>query len=416
MVHVCPGRSSVRSARTSQVFGMAGALFGLLTLGCTSRTVTRAEERCMLVPAPSMGPAGGTALKAEVVADGLEIPWSLAFLPDGDILFTERPGRVRMIKDGALTPPVLSLPAIHQGEGGLLGIAMDPKFEQNRFFYLYATMRGPEGAQNEVQRFRLSEDGSSARLDRVLLSGIPAAQYHDGGRLRFGPDGMLYVGTGDAGRPESAHDLGSLSGKILRMTRDGGIPEDNPFRGRLVFVRGVRNPAAFTFAPDGALIVADHGPSGEMGRTGHDEISRARAGNDLGWPSRYGCEGGLGVVTPMIVFERATPPGGVEFYTGDELGDWKGSLLVATLGSRHLHRVELDRTGARVATHEVYFAGDPPSGLGRLRDVVTGPEGAVYVTTSNCDGRGTCPRDGDKIVRITHWSPEATRERMDSDD
>jgi glucose/arabinose dehydrogenase len=373
--------------------------------GCTTGGTPRIDDRCTQVPAPSFGQAGTASLKAETIADGLEVPWALAFLPNGDILFTERPGRVRMVKGGALTPPLLSVPVTHDGEGGLLGITLDPGFSQNRLFYLYSTVEGASGRENQISRYRLSDDGSSASFDRVVLAGIPASTFHDGGRIRFGPDGMLYAGTGDAQKPDSARDSTRLSGKLLRMTRDGDAPRDNPRPNSLVYLRGIRNLQAFTFAPDGSILVADHGPSGEMGRTGHDEITRAIAGDDLGWPTYYGCEVALGVIAPLLVFERAMPPGGAELYTGDAMGDWKGSLIVATLGSRHLHRVAFDAQTGRVAYHEVYFEGDPPNGLGRLRDVVTGPDGALYVTTSNCDGRGTCPRDGDKILRITRWTP-----------
>jgi len=402
-----------RSFSLAAIFQEIGPFLAILSAGCAGHAAPRVDERCISVPASSAPTEGGTALKAEVVADGLEVPWNLAFLPSGDVLFTERAGRVRMIKDGALTPPILSMAVAESGEGGLLGIAVDPLFEQNRYFYIYVTLSKNGGTYNEIERYALSDDGSSARLDKVLLTGIPAARYHDGGRLKFGLDGMLYVGVGDGGVPENAHELGSWSGKILRMTRDGAVPPDNPFRGSLVYVRGVRNPEAFVFAPGGGLFIADHGPSGELGRTGHDEISRARGGDDLGWPAYYGCEVALGVTAPMLVFERATPPGGAELITGDSFGDWRGSLVVATLGSKHLHRVVLNSSGTRVALHEVYFQGDPPSGLGRLRDVVMGPDGALYVTTSNCDRRGNCPRDGDKILKITRWSPEPSRARID---
>jgi len=391
-------------------FGCAGALVGLflgaLSDGCTTNAAPRVDPRCTLVAAPSFGPPGGAALKAEVVADGLEVPWAVAFLPNGDMLLTERPGRVRMVEKGALTPPILTLPVVHEGEGGLLGLAVDPDFSRNRFFYLYRTVRGAEGLENRIERYRLTDDSTGATLERVLVSGIPAATFHDGGRIRFGPDGMLYAGTGDAQKPELARDWTSLAGKVLRMTRNGEVPPDNPRDDSVIFLVGVRNVQAFAFAKDGDLIVADHGPSGEMGRRGHDEITRARRGEDLGWPTFWGCEVSLGVVAPSLVFERAMPPGGAVLYEGEAIREWDGSLIVATLGSEHLHRVAFDPADPRrVEYHEVYFLGDGPTGLGRLRDVVTGPDGALYVTTSNCDGRGDCPQGGDKIYRITRWSP-----------
>ncbi|HET8541778.1 MAG TPA: PQQ-dependent sugar dehydrogenase [Anaeromyxobacter sp.] len=150
---------------------------------------------------------------------------------------------------------------------------------------------------------------------------------------------------------------------------------------------------------DGSLVVADHGPSGELGRRGHDEVTVARAGANLGWPDIYGCEARAGMASPVLAFREATPPGGGAVYRGDAIPAWKGSFLVGTLRSRHLHRVALAADGS-LASHEVYLEGDPPAGLGRVREVVQGPDGALWVTTSNCDGRGTCPSEKDAIVRI----------------
>lgn len=385
--------------------GLSALLFVLGT-GCTTSSSPRPDNKCQLVNTPEFGPQGHSSLKAEVVVAGLEVPWAIGFLPNGDMLLTERPGQIRMVKDGALTPPLAVLPVIEEGESGLLGLAIDPAFEQNRFFYVYATVYGVSGSEHRIERWRLALDGASAARDKIVLGGIPASRYHVGGRLHFGPDGMLYASTGDAEQPELAHDPSSLAGKILRLTRDGEVPPDNPRPGSFVYMLGVRNAQGFAWPGDGSLFVADHGPSGELGRTGHDEISRAKAGSDLGWPGAVGCET-LGRSTgPSLVWERAAPPGGAAIYTGDEMNEWKGSLLVAMLGAKHLHRVVFDRRDPRkVERHEVYFEGDAPTGLGRLREVVMGPDGALYVTTSNCDGRGVCPQERDRIYRIRRWAP-----------
>jgi glucose/arabinose dehydrogenase len=166
-----------------------------------------------------------------------------------------------------------------------------------------------------------------------------------------------------------------------------------------VFLRGVRNHEAFDWLDDGALALADHGPSGELGRSGGDEIDVARAGADLGWPDAWRCDALAGITSPVLAFVDAAPPGGGSVYRGDALPAWKGSFLVGILGARHLHRVVFGPAG-RVALHEVYLAGEPPEGLGRLREVVQAPDGSLWVTTSNCDGRGTCPAEKDVIVRI----------------
>ncbi|HSD67880.1 MAG TPA: PQQ-dependent sugar dehydrogenase [Vicinamibacteria bacterium] len=378
------------------VFTPAVAALAALPL-CAACTATSPD--CTLLES-GFGPRGEAGIRVERVASGLVVPWGLAFLPGGDVLVTERPGRVRLLRGSTLEPePVVTLPVGERGEGGLLGIAPDPRFQENRRLYLYYTGEVGGRTVNRLVRYVLAADGRSAREDRVLLDGIAAERYHDGGRVRFGPDGMLHVGTGDAGRPERSQDPASPNGKILRLTTDGAPAPGNPFPGSPVFVLGVRNVEAFDWLDEGTLIVADHGPSGELGRTGHDEVSVARPGANLGWPDIYGCEARAGMVSPLLTSREAMPPGGGSVYRGDAIPAWKGSFLVGTLGSRHLHRYELSKEG-RLARHEVYLEGDPPAGLGRVRDVEQGPDGALWVTTSNCDGRGTCPEEKDVLVRI----------------
>lgn len=357
---------------------------------------------CLLVE-EGYGPPGSVEVRVEIVARGLEVPWALAFLPNGDILVTERPGRVRLVRDGQLAEqPVAQIEVAAAGEGGLLGLALHPNFAATRSFYVYYTADAPNGAVNRVERWVLSQDGRSAMADRVILEGIPAAAVHDGGRLRFGPDGMLYIGTGDAREASLAQDVGSLAGKILRVTPEGTVPDGNPWQGNPAFVAGVRNSQGFDWRDDGSLVIVDHGPSGEQGRRGHDEISVASAGANLGWPLVVGCEARAGLVAPAITWTEAVPPAGAAFYTGDAIPQWRGDLIVGTLGSRHLHRVSFAaEDAARVDLHDVYLLGDEPEGFGRLRSVDMGRDGALYVTTSNCDGRGSCPEDGDKILRLT---------------
>lgn len=352
-----------------------------------------AAAECVLVE-DGFGPAGTIGIEVEVVASGLEVPWGIAFLPDGGMLVTERSGTIQMIRDGeVLYEPVASVEASASGEGGLLGIAAHPDFSTNRHFFVYYTTS--DG--NRVERWRLSEDGSSATADRVILEGIPSARFHNGGRLRFGPDGMLYIGTGDAGDPSTSQDRNSLAGKLLRVTADGDVPGDNPFPGSPVYVTGIRNTQGFDWPNDRTVWLTDHGPSGERGRQGHDEVNVAEAGSNLGWPDIYGCESAEEMSEPVLTWQSAVPPGGAAIYRGDGISEWQGDLIVGTLGSRHLHHVDIE--GGAVGHHAVYLEGDEPDGHGRLREVVMGPDG-LYVTTSNCDGRGTCPSDGDKILRI----------------
>lgn len=346
------------------------------------------------------GPAGATAIRVERIAEGLEVPWGLAFLPGGDALVTERPGRIRLLRGGALVPePVVTLAVAEAGEGGLLGIAADPGFATNRRFYVYVTARKDGRDVNRVLRFVLGADGRTARQEKVLVDDVAAARFHDGGRLRFGPDGRLYVGTGDAGEPRRSRDPRSPNGKLLRIGTDGEVPADNPDPASPVFLRGLRNLEAFDWLDDRTLVLADHGPSGELGRSGGDEVTVARAGADLGWPDAWRCDALAGVASPSLAFVEATPPGGGSVYRGDAVPGWRGSFLFGTLGSRALQRVALGPDG-RVALHEVYLAGDPPAGLGRVREVVQAPDGSLWLTTSNCDGRGRCPPEKDVIVRV----------------
>jgi len=375
----------------------------VLAAALAAATGAMAAEKCELVKS-GYGPEGKTPVKLETVVAGLEVPWGIAFLPRGDALVTERPGRLRLVPaltkrkagDAAKLPLVATVAVDADEEGGLLGIALHPQFERNRFFYLYMTVREDGRKSNRVERWRLAEDLGSARFDRRIVEGIPSAAYHDGGRIRFGPDGMLYVGTGDGRDPDRSQDRRTPGGKVLRLTPDGEIPEDNPTPGNPLYVLGVRNTQGFDWS-GGRFYVTDHGPSGELMRRGHDEVNLASPGANLGWPTIYGCQTHEGMVTPSLSWQNAVPPGGASFYTGTAIPDWNGSLLIGTLRSTHVHRVKFSAADpAVVEVHEVYFQGQ----AGRLRDVVMGPDGAVYLTTSNCDGRGDCPRDGDKILRI----------------
>ncbi len=369
-----------------------------LVVACSKTPSGPQDPTCLRVES-GYGPAGTVKIKVETVVSGLEVPWSLAFLPGGEILVTERAGRIRIVKGGQLGPPIAQVPVARSGEGGLLGAALHPEFPKTRFVYLYFTTDKDGRAANRVERWKLSEDLASATRERLILDGIPAANYHDGGRLRFGPDGKLYVGTGDARDPKLSRDNKTMAGKILRLELDGGIPSDNPFGNSPVFVSGIRNTQGFDWLDAKTLVVTDHGPSGELGRKGNDEVSIARAGDDLGWPTIWGCEQGSGMVSPRVSFRDAAPPGGAAIYRGSAIPEWKGSLLVATLRSEHLQRIVLSPDGKRAVSQERYLFGD--QGFGRLRDVVMGPDGHLYVTTSNCDGRGDCPASRDRILRIS---------------
>lgn len=339
---------------------------------------------CLLERSDTWGPDGRVPLRAETVASGFEVPWSFAFLPGGDVLVSERPGRVRLLREGKLlAAPVLRIDTAETAEGGVLGIAVNPKDASQLF--LYATVPGP---RNELQRWKLSADHTRATLDKVLLDDIAAARVHDGGRIRFGPDGMLYVGTGDARRPPRSQDPRSHNGKILRVSPEGEAS---------VFISGVRNSEGFDWLDETIMVIVDHGPSGEMGRYAHDEVNVARAGDNLGWPDIYGCQEKPGMLAPLLSWSaHAVPPGGVAVYRGNAIAEFHGDILLASLGAEHLHRVVLNRDRSAVKLHEVYFR----QKFGRLREIAMTPAGELWMTTSNCDGRGECPPEKDRILRI----------------
>ena len=328
-----------------------------------------------------------------IYAHGLEIPWAIAFAPDGRAFVTERPGRVRVIRDGRLDPnPVAVLPVAHVGEGGLLGLALDPEFPRRPFVYVYYTYQ-EMGLRNRVERLR-EENGQLIR-DRVILDGIPGAFVHDGGRIAFGPDGMLYIGTGDAQQADLAQNPRSLAGKILRITPDGEIPRDNPISGSPVYSLGHRNVQGLTWHPQTKRLYAtEHGPSGERGCC-QDEVDIIRPGGNYGWPEVTGDGHARDprYVVPLVHSGGETwAPSGAVFISN---GPWRGRFLFATLRGRHLRMLVLSEDGGGVVRQERIV-----EGFGRLRDVVEGPDGALYVLTNNRDGRGSPAPDDDRILRI----------------
>ena len=394
--------SRLRWAALAALLGAVPMFFAACGDDASPPATTELARRCQLVPS-GWGPSGTTPVDVEIVARGLAIPWGVQWLPDGDMIVTQRGGDILRVRSDGSRSVLARIPNTDGlVEGGLLGIALHPRFEENRWFYVYYTQNRGAAFVNLVERWILSADGASARADRIVVDAIPALLFHNGGRLRFGPDGHLYIGTGDAGVPELSQDPGSLAGKILRMTDEGEIPADNPIPGSAAYVLGVRNTQGFDWRADGRLVMTDHGPSGlpvENGRTGHDEINVVEPGDNLGWPVDYACEDSPGFVPPSMTWRQPLPPGGTAIYTGSEIPEWRGDVFIGALGTEgqgHLHRVRLSEDG-NVERSETYFLGD--ARFGRLRDVVMGPDGGLYFTTSRCDGRGVCG-DGDLIVRV----------------
>lgn len=334
-------------------------------------------------------------LKVETVAENLEVPWAIAFSPDGRIFFTERVGKLRVIEDGMLRADPVIMLNVGKVEGGLLGIALDPEFEKNHYLYLYYTYSEFLSTYNRVSRFTEKDNTLSAEL--VLVDKIPGAAIHDGGRLRFGPDGKLYITTGDAANASLAQDLNSLAGKVLRINSDGTIPDDNPFADSAVYSYGHRNPQGLDWDPKtGKLVVAEHGPSGERGFA-HDEINIVEPSKNYGWPYIVGEETDPKYVSPLFqTGDVAWAPSGASFYSSDKIPSLNDKFLVANLRGTHLHVFELDTTQKKVVSDQAIFSGE----FGRLRDVSVGKDGYLYLLTSNRDGRGSPAPNDDRILRL----------------
>lgn len=343
----------------------------------------------------------GDGVRVEVWVEGLDIPWSLLFLPDGRALVSERKGVIRLIKNGRVqNRPYAVLDVAHVGEGGLMGLAAGPEFRSKPFIYAMHTYNKDGKLYNRV--IRLKDEGDTGRFEKVIIDLIPGGNVHDGGRIAFGPDRMLYITTGETFRSELAQDLSSLGGKILRVDREGGIPSDNPFAGSPVYSYGHRNPQGIGWQPGtGRLFESEHGPSGEFGHFANDEINVIVKGGNYGWPSVIGAPGLTQYIDPIIDWKHTTPPSGMTFYNGDRLKHMKGDLFVATLKSKALIRIRLEKDSAKVTRIERWFASNYSEGkYGRLRDVVEGPDGALYFLSNNRDGRGTPKPGDDKIYRI----------------
>jgi aldose sugar dehydrogenase len=334
-------------------------------------------------PVPTSAPASASAAQAvETIAENLSIPWAIAFLPNGDMLVTERPGTLlRLAAGGSQRYPIAGVR--HRGEGGLLGVVAHPRFTQNGWIYLYLTSDADGPVRNRVDRYRLTNDELTERT--VILDDIPAATNHDGGALAFGPDGMLYVTTGDAGTTANARDTSSLAGKILRVRDDGSIPGDNPF-GNAVYSSGHRNVQGIAWDASGNLWATEHGRSGAL--SGYDELNRIERGADYGWPTIQGSETAQNLRAPALHSGPTTT------WAPASAAYLDGKILFGGLKGQSLYAADIANPASPVLT--AHFAGE----YGRIRAVTVGPDGFLYVTTSNTDGRGSPAADDDRILRV----------------
>jgi glucose/arabinose dehydrogenase len=338
--------------------------------------------------------ADPAATVVETVAEGLEFPWSLAFLPDGAMLVTEKAGRLRLIRNGQLVPePISGVPAVfHEGQGGLLEVALHPRFAENNQIYL--TYAAGTTAANRTTLARATLNGTALTNLQVLFEASPAKEggAHFGGRLQFLPDDTLLLTLGDGfAYRERAQDLSADLGKIVRLTLDGAVPPDNPFVNRPgargeIYSYGHRNVQGIARDPvSGRIYAHEHGPRGG------DEVNLLQAGHNYGWPViTYGVDysgaqispftAREGMDQPLVYWVPSIAPAGMIFYTGDLFPAWKGDLLVSALVGQQVRRVDLDANGA-LQGQEILLSDRET----RFRDIRQGPDGAIYLLEDSPD-------------------------------
>jgi glucose/arabinose dehydrogenase len=353
----------------------ASALLCTVTVLILARCTNSATSPPGSSPAVSRTSPIGTP---QVVADHLDTPWGVTFLPDGDALVGERnSGRILRVDPSGTTTVVTTIRVSADGESGLLGLARSPDFAHDHLVFAYYT----SGTDNRLVRFTLT--GTRAGALDPILTGVPRGAIHDGGRIAFGPEGMLYIGTGETGDSALAQQRDSLAGKILRIRPDGSVPPDNPFPGSPVWTLGHRNVQGLAWDVAGRMFSTEFGPDRA------DEINRIRPGKNYGWPEVVGTGGAdSGFVDPLVTF-----PTGQNSASGLAITD--GALWTAALRGERLWRIP-ERADGSLGTPQPLLVGR----YGRLRTVVLAPNGDLWVTTSNRDGRGDPSKSDDRILRI----------------
>lgn len=340
-----------------------------------------------------------SAYRIEIFVKDLEVPWSIVFSSGSRILVNERPGRLRIIENGKLiSEPLKTFDEVSSGsEEGLMGLALDPDYNTNNLIFLSYAYKKDGSLKVKVVKYK--DNGNSLVDEQIIFDNIPAAQYHAGCRLRFGPDKKLYITTGDAGDRKFAQDLNKLHGKILRINPDGSIPQDNPFSNSPVWSYGHRNPQGIDWLPGTEIMwETEHGPSGFDGPGGGDEVNFIVKGQNYGWPEVSHTNSIEGMVSPILVFTPAEAPASGMFYRSGKIAEFKDCFLFGCLKGEGIMVVKIDPNDKTKALSFEKIATD----YGRIRDIAEGPDGNIYFSTSNKDGRGKVQDGDDKIYRITN--------------
>lgn len=336
--------------------------------------------------------------KVEVFAQNLFVPWSIVFTSENRMLVTERNGNLKVIENGEVNlRPLKTFSQISTGaEEGLMGLALDPDYQKNRL--IYVSYAYPKGRDLAVKVVQFKDSGDQLTNEKVIIDNIPAAQLHAGCRLKFGPDKKLYITTGDATQKQLAQDKNSLAGKILRINSDGSIPEDNPFTGSPVYSFGHRNPQGIDWHPEsGVLFETEHGPSGGDGPAGGDEVNIIKKGENYGWPLVSHGRNREGLIAPKLVFTPAVAPASGMFYKSGKILQFKNNFFFGMLRGEGIMRVIVsDSNPEEIVSYEKLNN----ISVGRVREIAEGPDGAIYFSSSNQDGRGNVKQNDDKIYRI----------------
>ena len=370
------------------LLGISGVIIIIIAISVATVLSTPSDTTVPIPEPATTDNANQTNKGIRTIAQNLDAPWAIDIAVDNRIFFTEKPGRLGMIHaNGTLaSEPVVNIHTEDIGEAGLMGLALHPNFTQNHLMYVYHTYAKNGGLYNKV--LMLTEKNNKIVNSKIILDGIPASDSNNGGRIKFGPDGKLYVSTGDSETPELAQNTKSLAGKLLRLNDDGTIPDDNPIPESPVYSYGHRDIQGFAWHPiTKKLYASEHGPAG------NDEVNIIEPGSNYGWPievcNHSTSSAPIRFETPEYCFNPEIAPSGLTIAASNKLG-YQNDILFTTLRGSHLHHIDLE---TRIQDNVLV-------GYGRLSDIVEAHDGSLYVLTTNRNAIGIGNANDDRILQI----------------